>query len=60
MIHRLAIRHAAELSADLSFESTTDREAALQDADFVITRSTSKATTTLGRLGRWTAKHGYH
>ncbi len=36
MIHRLAERYADELGADLSFDLTLDRRAALQDADFVI------------------------
>ena len=36
MIHKLAGRYADELGAPLTFESTTDRDAALRDADFVI------------------------
>ena len=36
MIHKLAVRYAAELGAGLRFELTTDRRAALRDADFVI------------------------
>ena len=36
MITALAERYAGELGADLRFEQTTDRAAALRDADFVI------------------------
>lgn len=36
MIHRLATRYAAELGVDLTFERTTERQAALDGADFVI------------------------
>lgn len=36
MIHKLAQRYAQELGAGLRFEATTDRRAALRDADFVI------------------------
>lgn len=36
MIHRLAVRYAAELGVDLRFEQTADRCAALRDADFVV------------------------
>ena len=36
MIHKMGERYATELGADLRFESTTDRQKALQDADFVI------------------------
>jgi alpha-galactosidase len=36
MVHNLASRYVDELGVDLRFESTTDREQALTDADFVI------------------------
>lgn len=36
MIHRLAERYADELGADITFDLTLDRKAAMQDADFVI------------------------
>jgi alpha-galactosidase len=36
MIHRLAVRYSTELGANLTFDSTLDRRAAMQDADFVI------------------------
>ncbi len=36
LVHRLAVRYAQEMSVDLRFERTTDRESALQEADFVL------------------------
>ena len=36
VIHKLGARYAKELGADLRFESSTDRQQALQDVDFVI------------------------
>jgi len=36
MIHKLATRYADELGVDLTFENSTDRKEALQDADFVL------------------------
>ena len=36
LIHRLATRYVDELGSKVTFEKTTDRDAALQDADFVI------------------------
>ena len=43
VIHKLGARYANELGADLRFESSTDRQQALQDVDFVInTASGSK------------------
>ena len=36
MIHKLAERYAEELGVRMTFEKTTDRREALQDADFVI------------------------
>jgi alpha-galactosidase/6-phospho-beta-glucosidase family protein len=36
MVHRLAVRYAAELGVDLRFEATTEREWALREADFVL------------------------
>ena len=42
MVHRLALRYAAETSTDLSFERTTDRRVCLRDADFVINTAYAK------------------
>ena len=36
VIYELGRRYAEDLSADLKFEKTTSREAALKDADFVV------------------------
>ena len=36
VIHKLGARYAGQLGADLTFAATTEREAALQDADFVV------------------------
>jgi alpha-galactosidase len=36
VVEKLARRYTEELGVDMSFESTTDRRASLQDADFVI------------------------
>jgi len=36
MVHNLAVRYAGELGFNLKFERTTQREAVLRDADFVI------------------------
>src|SRR5690606_37086207 len=42
-IHKLGERYAAELGADLRFESTTDRGQSLQDADFVINTASASS-----------------
>src|SRR5262249_30877424 len=41
MINELSRRYAAEMGADLRFEKTLDRQAALKDADFVINTALS-------------------
>ncbi|MFH1568491.1 MAG: alpha-glucosidase/alpha-galactosidase [Gemmatimonadota bacterium] len=40
IVYRLARRYAEDLGADLSFESSLDREAALREADFVVNTAT--------------------
>jgi alpha-galactosidase len=40
IIHKLAVRYAEDLGADLQFESTLDREASLQDTDFMVNTAT--------------------
>ncbi len=40
VIHKLAEKYAVDLGANLTFESTTDREASLADADFAINTAT--------------------
>ena len=39
-VYRLAIRYAEDLGADLQFEKSLDREAALAGADFVVNTAT--------------------
>lgn len=60
MIYKLATRYAAELGADLRFERSSDREAALRDADFVI--NTAYPTGHYHERARreLTAKRGYY
>ena len=60
MIHNLAARYAGELGADLSFESTADRQTSMQDADFVInTASVVSHQQSLASRDVGT-KHGYY
>ncbi|MBS11889.1 MAG: alpha-glucosidase/alpha-galactosidase [Gemmatimonadetes bacterium] len=40
VIHKLAVKYAEDLDTKLTFDSTTDREASLKDADFVINTAT--------------------
>ena len=40
LIHKLAEKYAEDMDAKLTFDSTTDREASLKDADFVINTAT--------------------
>lgn len=60
MIHQLASRYANELGADLRFEKTTDREASLQDADFVINTAYVKGHHHAAAIRELTARHGYY
>jgi alpha-galactosidase len=58
-VHQLANRYVKELGGKLTFESTTDRATALQDADFVI----NTAGTEYGHMEENLAlprKHGYY
>ena len=60
VVLELASRYASELGVDITFESTTDRKAAIQDADFVInTASVVSHEQSVARrqLGE---KHGYY
>jgi alpha-galactosidase len=60
MIHRLGVRYANELGSDLRFESTTNRQDALQDADFVI-NTASASSHQKQRDGReLMEKYGYY
>ena len=60
MIHKLASRYADELGADLHFESTTERRASLQDADFVINTAYVKGHYHARAMREVAARHGYY
>jgi alpha-galactosidase len=60
MIRKLAVRFADELGVDLSFNTTTDREAALQDADFVVNTAFVQGHYHARAMRELTAKHGYY
>ncbi|MDI7274508.1 MAG: alpha-glucosidase/alpha-galactosidase [Anaerolineae bacterium] len=60
MIYKLAVRYASELGADLRFESTLDRAAALRDADFVINTAYVKGHYHERAMRDLTARHGYY
>lgn len=60
IVHKLATRYAAEIGADLRFESTTDRRVALQDADFVINTVYVKGHYHEVAMREVVARHGYY
>jgi alpha-galactosidase len=60
MIRELAVRFAGELGVDLTFDTTTDREVALQDADFVVNTAYVKGHYHARAMRELTAKHGYY
>jgi alpha-galactosidase len=59
-IRRLAVRFAEELGVDYTFETTTDREAALWDADFVVNTAYVLGHHHAREVRELTAKHGYY
>ncbi|MBT3346172.1 MAG: alpha-glucosidase/alpha-galactosidase [Gemmatimonadetes bacterium] len=60
VVYRLAIRYAEDLGADLTFDKTLDREAALQEADFVINTATvTHNEHFMKRRRELAAEHGY-
>ncbi|MFB3883131.1 MAG: alpha-glucosidase/alpha-galactosidase [Armatimonadota bacterium] len=59
-MHRFAQRYAAELGADVRFERTTDREAALRDADFVMNTAQIGGHDQVERLRAWCQARGYY
>jgi len=59
-MHRFAQRYAAELGADLKFESTVDRERALREADYVINTAQVGGHPQVERLRTWTEARGYY
>jgi alpha-galactosidase len=60
VIHRLATRYADELGVDLTFEATTKRELALQDADFVINTALSGGHDRTEAWRYEATQHGYY
>jgi alpha-galactosidase len=59
MIHKLAARYARELGADIRFESTLDRRAAMCDADFVINTASVVSHEDSILMKQVAMKHGY-
>ena len=59
MVHRLAVRYADEVGADLRFETTQDRQDAIRDADFVINTAYIKGHYHARAMRDITAKYGY-
>jgi alpha-galactosidase len=60
VIHKLAEKYAVDLGANLTFESTTDREASLSGADFVINTATITHNEYFMKRRRELAdEHGY-
>jgi alpha-galactosidase len=60
IVHRLARRYAEELGSRMRFEATTDREAALRDADFVVNTASARSHHAQRRERELTAEHGYY
>ena len=60
IVHRLGVKYAEDLGADLQFESTLQREESLQDADFVINTATvTHNEYFMKRRRELTAQYGY-
>lgn len=60
VVYRLAGRYAEDLGADLQFERTLERAAALREADFVINTATATHNEYfMKRRRELTARHGY-
>jgi alpha-galactosidase len=60
IMQQLGQRFASELSVDYTFETTTDRQAALQDAHFVINTAYVQGHHHARAMRERTAKHGYY
>jgi alpha-galactosidase len=59
-VHALALKYAEDLGADLRFERTRSREAALRDADFVVNTATVTHEEHFAKRRRdLAARHGY-
>ena len=60
VVHKLGVRYAEDLGADLQFQRTLDREESLQDADFVINTATiTNNDYFMKRRRALAAKYGY-
>jgi alpha-galactosidase len=53
-------RYAAELGADVKFEMTLDRAAALQDADFIVNTAQAGGHHFVEGIRAWTESQGYY
>ncbi|MEM7034358.1 MAG: alpha-glucosidase/alpha-galactosidase [Chloroflexota bacterium] len=62
MIHKMGERYAKELGTDLQFESTTDQQVSLQDADFVINTAAAPSSSHYHQRAKrdLATKHGYY
>jgi alpha-galactosidase len=60
IILKLATRYAEELGVGLTFETTVDREAALESADFVVNTAYVQGHHHARATRELTAKHGYY
>jgi alpha-galactosidase len=59
-MHRFAERYADELGAAVTFTWTTEREAALKDADFVIITAQVGGHTQVEGIRAWCESQGYY
>jgi alpha-galactosidase len=59
-MHHFAQRYTRELGADVEYEWTTDREAALRGADFVMNTAQVGGHTQVERFRSWCESHGYY
>jgi len=61
MIHKLGMRYSRQLGASLTFDKTTDREASLQGADFVVNTAYVLGHIVEARMrGLANEKYGYY
>jgi alpha-galactosidase len=60
MIYKLATRYAQQLGADLTFDKTTDRAAALQGADYVINTGYVLGHIVEANLRDLASRYGYY
>jgi alpha-galactosidase len=60
IVERLAWRYAEEFGSAMRFETTTDREAALRDADFVINTASPVSHHAQRRERELADQHGYY